>query len=275
MSQATRTIFTSLSRAEKQSKLWQLSQSGLICTLWTKGSKHKIPFKVHSYSREDDTLAVFAEDSSLTASQEILGTFDLKGVSFFFKGKIEKTHEDKVLLSFVGDFYKSERRSNFRLMAYPIYSIYCLFDLPKGYEGGGVIDFKSKMSQTGLFKSFLKLVDTDPQSQDLRKLKLRVQDISVTGLSLSVGEDELEWIKAGELLNPLTIQFSDMELEVKGPRVVYVVDYLGHAERGLKKFKVGIKFEGVDEVFDRTLSQKINSLLREIDANSDFEDFLK
>ena len=275
MSQATRTIFTSLSRAEKQSKLWQLSQSGLLCTLWTKGSKDKIPFKVHSYNRDEDTLAVFAEDSSLITNQEILGTFDLKGVSFFFKGKIQKTHDDKVLLSLIGDFYKSERRSNFRLMAYPIYSIYCLFDLPMGYEGGSVIELKSKMSQTGLFKSFLKLVDSDPQSQDLKRLKLRVQDISVTGLSLNVGEGELEWIKVGELLNPLTIQFSDMELEVKGPRVVYVVDYLGHSERGLKKFKVGIKFERVDEHFDRTLSQKINSLLREIDANSDFEDFLK
>lgn len=275
MSQATRTIFTSLSRAEKQSKLWQLSQSAQICTLWAKGDKNKIPFRVHSYNREDDTLALYSENTSLSASQEILGTFDLKGVSFFFKAKIEKTHEDKILLSFVGDFYKSERRNNFRLMAYPIYSIYCLFDLPQGYEGRGVIDFKSKMSQTGLFKSFLKLVDTDPQSQDLRKLKLRVQDISVTGLSLSVGEEELAWIKAGDLLNPAVIQFSDMDLEVPKPRVVYVVDYLSASERGLKKFKVGIKFEGVDENFDRTLSQKINSLLREIDANSDFEDFLK
>ncbi len=275
MSQATRTIFTSLTLAEKQSKLWQLSQSANNCTLWAKGSKHKIAFKVHNYSRDDDTLAVFTEDTSLLVNQEILGTFDLKGVSFFFKAKIEKTHEDKVLLSFVGNFYKSERRNNFRLMAYPIYSIYCLFDLPKGYEGGGVIDFKSKMSQTGLFKSFLKLVDNDPQSNDLKKIKLRVQDISVTGLSLSISEDELEWIKAGELLNSVLIQFSDLELEVKKPRIVYVVDYLTHSERGLKKYKVGIKFEGVDEVFDRTLSQKINSLLREIDANSDFEDFLK
>ncbi len=275
MSQATRTIFTSLSRSEKQSKLWQLSQANNVCTLWAKGSKQKIPFKVYSYSREEDSLAVFADDASLQINQEVLGTFDLKGVSFFFKAKIEKAHEDKVLLTFIGDFYKSERRNNFRLMAYPIYSIYCLFDLPAGYEGRGVIDFKSKMSQTGLFKSFLKLVDNDPQSEDLRRLKLRVQDISATGLSLSVGEDELEWIKAGELLNPLQIQFSDLSLEVKKARVVYVVDYLSHSERGIKKYKVGIKFEGVDEIFDRTLSQKINSLLREIDANSDFEDFLK
>jgi len=275
MSLATRTVFTSLSPAEKQSKLWQFSQTSLSCTLWTKGSKKKISYKVHAYQREDDTLALFAEDSSLVLNQEVLGTFDLKGVSFFFKAKIEKAFEDKILLSFMGDFYKSERRNNFRLLAYPIYSIYCLFDLPKEYVGGSVIDFKSKMSQTGLFKSFLKLVENDPQSQDLKKIKLRVQDISATGLSMFVGEEELEWIKAGELLNPMYIQFLDLELEVKKPRVVYVVDYLGHSDKGLKKYKVGVKFEGVDENFDRTLSQKINSLLREIDANTDFEDFLK
>lgn len=275
MSEATRTSFTSLNLAEKQSKLWQLSQSSKLCTLWLRGSKSKMNYRVHQYSREDDSLLLFLEDSSLQINQEVLGTFDLKGVSFFFKAKVDKAVEDKISLVLTGEFYKSERRNNFRLLAYPIYSIYCLFDLPQGYQGGSVIDFKSKMSQTGLFKSFLKLVDNDPQQDDLKKIRLRVQDISVTGLSLSIGQAELEWLKAGELLSPITIQFLDLELEVKLPRIVYVVDYVGHSEKGLKRYKVGIKFEGLSEEFDMILSKKINSLLREIDANADFEDFLK
>lgn len=275
MSEATRTSFTTLTMAEKQSKLWQLSQSSKLCTLWVRGSKVKINHRVHQYIREDDSLALYGEDSSLQVNQEVLGTFDLKGVSFFFKAKIEKAVEDKITLAFTGDFFKSERRNNFRLLAYPIYSIYCLFDFPQGYQGGSVIDFKSKMSQTGLFRSFLKLVDNDPQRDDLKKVKLRVQDISVTGLSLSIGQAELEWFKAGELMSPITIQFSDLELEVKKPLVVYIVDYVGHIEKGLKKYKVGIKFENVSEEFDINLSKKINSLLREIDANADFEDFLR
>ena len=275
MSVATRTSFTSLNRAEKQSKLWQLSQSTKLCTLWVKGSKNKLNHRVFLYDKENDLLSLFAEDSSLQIGQEVLGTYDLKGVSFFFKAKIEKAIEDKLTLSFIGEFFKSERRNNFRLLAYPIYSIYCLFDLPQEYLGGSVIDFKSKMSQTGLFKSFLKLVESDPQKDDLKKVKIRVQDISVTGLSLYIGDAELDWFKAGEILSPIILQFNDLEIEVKTPRIVYIVDYVGHSEKGLKKYKVGVKFENVNEEFDMILSKKINSLLREIDANADFEDFLK
>ena len=275
MSQSSRTSFTSLNLAEKQSKLWQLSQSVKVCTLWLKGSKSKLDHRVQSYQREDDVLTLLTEDSSLQLNQEVLGTFDLKGVSFFFKATIVNASENKISLVFSGDFFKSERRNNFRLLAYPIYNIYCLFDLPEGYHGGSVIDFKSKMSQTGLFKSFLKLVDGDPQNEDLKKTKLRIQDLSVTGLSLSIGEAELEWLRAGELLAPLIIQFPDLEIEVSKPRIVYIADYVGHSEKGIKKYKVGIKFEDASEDFDMVLSKKINSLLREIDANSDFEDFLK
>jgi hypothetical protein len=275
MSQEPRTHFTSLTEPEKKSKLWQLSSAKGKCTLWQRGQKERRPFRVKDFIREESRLVLHRETAPLSVGQDILGAFDLKGVSFFLRAKISKLDQDEVHLVVAGDFYKSERRQNFRLLAYPIYDITASFKLPARYEGGKVVDIRNKSSQTGLFKSFLRIVEPlrSPDEQEL--LRIRVQDLSLTGMSVFIGAAELDWFRAGDLLPAVEVNLQGDELTFAGCRVVYVVDQIGRGDRQQKNYKVGIRFEAMPGDLERRLAEKINGLLRSIDANKEFEDFIK
>lgn len=275
MSQEPRNHFTSLTEPEKKSKLWQLSTAKGKCTLWQHGHKDRRPFRVKDFIREENRLVLHRETAPLGVGQDILGTFDLKGVSFFLKAKISKIELDEVHLVVAGDFYKSERRQNFRMLAYPIYDITASFKLPASYEGGKVVDIRNKSSQTGLFKSFLRIVEPLRSGEEQGLLRVRVQDVSLTGLSIFIGPAELDWFRAGEKINNLEVDLQGDKLVFPESHVVYVVDQIGTMDRQQKKYKVGIRFEALDAELERLLSGTINALLRTIDANSEFEDFLK
>jgi hypothetical protein len=276
MSQVSRSHFTTLTHQEKQSKLWQLAQASGECYLWVKGQSKKIQVRVKDYRKDDDLLVFHSEDEVFQVGQELLGTFNLRSVSFFFKSKIKKNTEDNVEVVLEGDFFKSEKRQNFRLLTYPIYTIHAEIELPDSYEGGKVIDFKSRVSQTGLFKSFLKLVNENEDQDDLgKKFRVRVQDLSATGLSIHVSELEAEWFNTGDNLKPLSLIFSDEVIEVSKSSIVYIVDHIGSNNNNQKIYKVGIRFDPNNDMLDSVISKKINSLLREIDSNKEFEDFIK
>lgn len=271
MSQTPSSQFSPLNLAERRSKLRNLLQSKGTVTLWRKGVEGRHPYRVKDFRREDNLLIIHAEPHSPTLGTEVLGSFDLLGVSFFFKSKVVRSSNDELEISTDGDFYKSERRRNFRLLTFPIYQLSATFKLPATYEQGKVLDIKKRPGQTGLFKNFLKLVDGSPKTES--DLRLRVQDLSVTGMSITVGPAELDWFKTGDDLKNIEIHFSDEILRVPTTRIVYVVDQIGEASK--QNFKVGLRFEDVPASLDNQLSTKINSLLRQIDSNRDFEDFLK
>ncbi|MBY0516588.1 MAG: PilZ domain-containing protein [Bacteriovoracaceae bacterium] len=276
MTQLPRTHFTSLGDAEKKSKLWQLSSQNGSCTLWSKGDKEKQLYRVKDYNRDEGRLLFHDEHVTFPIGKEILGTFELNGVSFFFKGKVTTSSSDGVSVSTSGEFYKSERRQNFRLLTYPIYDISAEFKLPESYAGGKVIDFRQKISQTGLFKSFLRIVDPGSENQELGSLvKMRVQDLSVTGLSIHIGSAELDWFKAGTEIKELVLNISSDVIVIPKSKIVYVIDHIGHADRFHKKYKIGLRFEDLPSQIDQKLGSKINELLRSVDANKEFEDFLK
>ncbi len=275
MSQEPRTNFTTLSESEKKSKLWQLSSAKGKCTLWQRGQKERRPFRVKDYNRETNQLVMHQELEVLGVGQEILGTFDLKGVSFFFKAKVTKADREDVTVEATGEFYKSERRQNFRLLAYPVYDITASFRLPVDYEGGKVVNIHNKSNQTGLFKSFLKLVEPQRSPEDQNRLRIRVQDLSLTGMSIFIGPAELDWFRAGETFRDLEVSLEDEKLIFPDCRIVYVVDQIGTSDRQQKKYKVGVRFEALPEEIERRLAAKINNLLRSVDANKEFEEFLK
>jgi hypothetical protein len=275
MSQEPRNHFTSLTEPEKKSKLWQLSSAKGKCTLWQRGQRERRPFRVKDFVRDESRLVLHREPGSLAVGQDILGTFDLKGVSFFLKGKISKLDQDELHLVVAGDFYKSERRRNFRLLAYPIYEITASFKLPAHYEGGKVVDIRNKSSQTGLFKSFLRIVEPQRSSEEQNLFRIRVQDLSLTGMSVFIGAAELEWFRAGEKLSAIEVNLQGEKLVFPDCRIVYVVDQIGNRDGQQKKYKVGIRFEAMVDELERALAGKINALLRSIDANSEFEEFLK
>jgi len=275
MSQEPRTHFTSLNEAEKKSKLWQLASQKGKCTLWRRGQKERSSFRTIEFKRDENRLLLHEEPGAPSVGQDVLGTFELNGVGYFFKAKITPAGIDEVGVDTTGEFFKSERRQNFRLLTYPIYDISAVFKLPAHYDGGKVVDIKNRSSQTGLFKSFLKLVDPHKEEKIGETLKLRLQDLSVTGMSVHIGAAELDWFRAGELSENVEIQISGETIAIPKCRLVYVVDHIGHSDRHHKKYKVGIRFEELPTDIDHLLGAKINELLRSVDANKEFEDFIK
>ncbi len=271
MSSPGRGSFSALNAAERRSKLRQLAQVRGSVTLWTKGDIRRDAHRVRAFLREGDVLTLESDPSVPlhVVGQALLGSFELHGVSFFFKGQAGGTSADVLEVIVGGDFYKSERRRNFRMLAFPLYEVNLRLKLGEGYAGGNVLDIQRRPGNTGLFRSFLKLVEGAASETEA---SLRVQDLSATGLSLQLTEAELPWFKTGGSFEDAQLRFPDESISLPNLQVVYVVDLIG--EKGPKRFKAGLRFGGDANTEDR-VAAKINALLREVDANRDFEDFLK
>lgn len=271
----SQTYFRKLDDQEKNSRLWQLSQAKVPVIVWLKGQKHKHSFDVLEYDKELLQITT-STDSSPFPDSTVLISFEYKGMNFFSEVQQRTAVGGKIVFIFDGVLYKSERRASFRLMTFPIYEVYGLFPLDQSYQGGNVVQFKSGQSQTGLFKNFLKLVEPEAKNQsedEGSNLKIRIQDFSTTGLSIHVGEIEKKYFPKDVVFKNMQLTFSDDVIVIPEAKVVYVVDFIG--DKGLKKIKVGIHFENITTQIDEALGKKINKLLRDVDSNKDFENFLK
>jgi hypothetical protein len=274
MSQEPRANFTALDEAERKSRLWHLASQKGQCTLWVRGEISRQNFRVKDFDRESGKLSFHSEDQNWRSGQDVLGTFELKGMSFFFKGRVQSANAESFVLTMTGEFYKSERRRATRMLAYPLYEIKARFNLPASYDEGKVRDIRHKASNTGLFKSFLRLVDEEKGQNTGSELILRVQDLSASGMSVHIGPVEAEWFRTGELISDVNIALNSQDLIVPKVRVVYVVDHIG-GDRRTKLFKVGLRFEELPRPIEEMITKNIQSLLKLSDVNNDFEDFVK
>jgi len=264
--------FSALNDAEKRSKLRQLAQSKGSVTVWPKGSASRTVYRIREFERDGDVIHLHHEGEPPKVDQALLGSFELHGVSFFFKAQAGQASEEGWQLRANGEFYKSERRRNFRMLAFPLYEVHLSLPLGEGYTGGKVVDIQRRPGQTGLFRSFLKLVEAAGSGAGETEASLRVQDLSATGLSILLSEAELPWFRAGGVFEGVRLRFPDETVTLPSLQVVYVVDQIG--DRGPKKFKAGLRFAG-DTATEEKIAAKINALLREVDANRDFEDFIE
>ena len=273
----SQTYFRKLDDQEKNSRLWQLSQAKVPVIVWMKGEKTKHTFQIQDYNKDLFQITSTTEKSPFPEYAELLLSFEYKGMNFFSQVTQRKTAGDQIAFLFDKILYKSERRSSYRLMTYPIYEVFAHFPLEESYEGGKVVQMKGGQSQTALFKNFLKLVEPEKtgkkEEDDSGILKMVVQDFSTTGLSIHIGEVERKFFSKDYVFRNLKLVFTDETIIIPEAKVVYVVDFIG--AKGLKKVKVGIHFDNVSSTLDEALGRKINKLLRDIDSNKDFENFLK
>lgn len=270
----SQSFFSKLDSKEKESRLLQLGNSKGELTIWVKGSKDKHKLRVLEFSRERSEIILEDKSNLYPAGTSLLANFDLRGMTFFAQVTIQKNIKDHIVIVFGSDLFKSERRSSYRLLTFPIYEVYSEFHLQEAYEGGKVIDLKNRTSQTALFKNFLKLVENRDEDDKQQSIKYRVQDLSTTGMALHIGELEAQFFSKGLTYKEVKIKFPDETIIIPEVEVVYVVDYLA-ADKNLKKYKVGLHFNKLPTNTDEQLGKKINQLLREIDFNKDFENFLK
>lgn len=242
-------------------------------TVWIKGNKDKHNYKVFKFDKDRVEIVLDSKEKIFKPGQTVLCTFELSGMNFFSEVVFQESISGFTVLMFKNTLFKSERRSSYRLMTYPLYEVWAEFDLGEVYEGGKVVDLKTGNSQTGLFKNFLQLID-DKSSEEVTNFKIRVQDLSTTGLSLHVGDLESKYFVKGFNFQNVKLIFKDEIIIVPEATAVYVVNFIS-PDKNLKKYKVGIHFPNLPTTIDDLIGKKINALLRENDFNKDFENFIK
>jgi hypothetical protein len=268
------TYFSKIDPKEKLSRLIQLGQSKGNVTLWVKGETERYKISVLDFDKESGEIVLNSKLETLPLKTTLLCSFELRGMKFFFQVKPSKSDLGHYTLETTEDLYKAEKRKSYRLLTYPIYNIYAEFDLGESYEGGKVIDLKSRTNQTALFKNFLKLVENRDDERQHQNIKYRIQDLSASGMSLHIGELESQFFTKDYVYKDIKIHFPDEVAIIPEVKVVYIVDYVG-GDKNLLKFKVGLNFMNLPNALDDLLGGKINQLLREVDFNKDFEKFTK
>jgi hypothetical protein len=270
----SQTFFTKLDPYEKSTRLSQLGTLRGKVTIWLKGQKEKHPLDTLNFDKDRIELVLASKEDLYPHGTEVLCSFYLKGMTFFSQVIYRKSVGDYNVLHFHADLFKSERRGSYRLMTFPIYEVWAELDLGEVYEGGKVVDLKTKLSQTAIFKNFLNMLEKKEDGSVGNILRIRVQDLSTSGLALAIGQLEEPYFLKNIVFNKVRLSFPDDSIVVPEVKVVYVTESAG-ADSKLKKFKVGMQFVNLPVAVDDFLGKKINKLLREIDSNKDFENFLK
>lgn len=273
----SQTFFSKQDSTEKASRLSLLGSSRGVVTVWKKGSKDKHNLTVSKFDKDREEIVLDSKDSFFSPGETILCTFELRGMNFFSEVVFQLSISGHSVLQFKNILFKSERRTSYRLLTFPIYEVWVEFDLGEEYLGSKVVDMKSKPGQTALFKNFLKLVNIEEgkKAEDSTStLSIRVQDLSTTGMAIHVGELESKYFSKDKIFSKVNIKFSDEVIQIPEVKAVYVVDYLSN-DKNIKKYKVGLHFLNLPEVIDDRIGKKINTLLRENDFNKDFENFVK
>lgn len=270
----SQTFFSKLTPEEKTIRLSQFGSLKGEIVVWKKGSQDKHKLSVLNFDKAQMNIVLDTKDDVFPNGAFVLCSFEFRGMSFFSKAVYRKSISGLYVLEMNDDLFKSERRSSYRLLTYPIYEVWTEFDLTEVYEGDKVINFKSRTGQTELFKNFLKLVQSEEDPAKANMMKVRVQDISTTGMCIYVGEVESKFFIKDSVFHKVHIKFIDEEIVIPEVKVVYVVDYISN-EKSVGQYKVGLQFLDVTTKIDHLLGGKINQLLREVDSNKDFENFVK
>lgn len=265
------TYFRELGQQEKKSKLAQIVRHSGKLVIWKKGDKQRERFEYLAIEKDclDIQLSGF---KTRYGGQEVLYTFELNGVHFFGKGKVTASNSFSCILNCDDTLYKRERRENFRLLTFPNHKVFVHIKMNNFEEESNIIDFHTKMSQTGLFKSFIKLIGDEDIPMREGYVCCRVVDISVTGLAIHVSELEKDYLEQNPKLGTIFIDFKGDEIEIPKAEVVYSTDAINQ-DRSSRLFKLGLKFFDMTKAADNMLGKKINDTLREF--TSDFEDFVK
>lgn len=265
--------FSKVKTDEALRKLSHLKEDDGEIVIWLKGRAIRESYSVIELQK-DNIVKIYPVKTDHLVNNDVLVKFTTAGQNFFTEAKLMKDESDHYILKCDKNFYKSERRSSFRLLVYPVYDVKIMFLVKDGYKGSNIVNISTGQSETGIFKSFLKVLgqDTDANTQEIY---YRVQDLSTSGVSFVIGEIDLKYFKKDEKLHDFKISFDQEEFIVQGARVVYVIDYIQFNKKGLKQYKVGLEFDQLSTAMDSKLGKKIADVLRKNEANDEFEDFIK
>src|SRR5690606_24546447 len=112
-------------------------------------------FKSLEFNRDTLEYQILSEGDDTLINKLVLYSFILNGVNYFGKADLKSKDKNSFVLHCKEDLFKSERRETFRLLTYPTYQVYAYFKIDEEYHGQNIVDFRTKQSQTGIFKDFL------------------------------------------------------------------------------------------------------------------------
>ena len=137
-----------------------------------------------------------------------------------------------------------------------------------------MINFQTKVSETGIFKDFLGIInDKDGGDRVLEGyIKLRVNDVSVTGLNLQLSDLEKTKLPLKKDLGEVILEFNDIHIPIPGAQILYILEGVAR-DKKTKIYRAGVQFLNLDTNTDQKLAGLINKTLRHLE--SEFEDFLK
>lgn len=277
MNTESKVSFSSLSQREKISRFTKLLQTQAHCLVWEKGKERRFQFVVYSVDKKSEQILLKNIDNLTINEGEYCLSFFINGVSYFSKCLVKK--HGVLSMYCLGNeaiLYKTEKRSSFRLLAYPTYKIRAFVKLETTeFAENNIIDFKTKLSRTGLFKNFLKGLDNvvEKRRED-GFYHFRVQDISATGMAIIVGRTEGELFTKGNILKSIIVDFEDEEIIIPEGEIIYKVDSIQLDRNNISVYKVGVRFLYMDLQTDQYLVRKINKVLSRMDGGLEFEDFI-
>ena len=192
--------FSIISTLELDKNIEYLIKNNLLASIWKKGKNEKNKSRetivIKSYHRDSRKADfVYMESRPNYYQDDVLVNFSIKGVHFFGTGHIAEE-----MLVFNGDFFKYERRANFRL----------------------VIELHSEIVYTVAITNGLS--------------KLKVHDISVGGMALIIeaGEKEKEHFSPGRIIQNIDLSLNKLSFPIARARVAYVIPHHSQFKVGLQ-----------------------------------------
>lgn len=274
--------FTPLSSLEIQKKFEYLIKNKLSCVIWKKGKTQKESILPTLFNQERMRISFAKSDRSKSEFErdKVLINFQIKGLNFFGKGKVGFDGSlNQNTLEIDEEFYKCERRSNFRLLTYPVHNVLGIFKLQGNFEEeekSSILDFNKKVANDeSIFGQFVSLVGEGDPCTNEEQVVIRIQDISVSGVAIIAGVLEKQYFSEGKVLKNLIINFNGDEFKIPEAKVVYIFPYSQSNRKDIEQFKVGVQFINLPASIDNRLGKIINQNMKESDMKRVFEDFLK
>ena len=279
MVESSKEKFTGLNVSEITSKISSFINGEKPIRVWSRGEEPVLAF-VRGYEKQVITLDI---STSLIESHQfeerVFVNFSYNGVDFFAKGDLVSDENGKVIISLGDEVFKSEKRSNERLLTFPHHQVYAYFKVYSDENSSNIISLnRFNEAPSGALDTFVSermknIVSDDDGVSEL--MGFRILDISSNGLSFCANNRETGYFVGledeGEV--EFTLMFEEKPYSLKCAEIVYIVDYVNTRASKVPMKKIGLHFKE-NENLKNNLSSFMDSsgVFREVDKN--IESFL-
>jgi len=265
-------------------KFNSLARDKGLVNLWYKGSNpHKHRATTFTSSNGLNLTFFKEEDFEIKPKEKVYYSFRLAGIEYYGIGVVSNSPEGLVL-KLAQDIFRSEKRGKERLLTFPHHQVYSYFEFDGAKEqfrglgvSGNVVslqDFKQP------FKEIKREVYTDPVKNFIKTtldenpnlMGYRVIDLSSNGIAFLVNAREKILFEGLNNIST-TLLYDSLSFEIKGAKVVYIVDSLTGSTKGNPLYKIGMTFPE-NEKLSSLVHRKLEMSNAKEGAQQDFEDFI-